>query len=89
MHRVDDVVVTPTYPGRAVPSVVQESEREVTSMVKKSAIRVLASVVVGGVILGGCGTPADKSGGQPTADPVVLHGINTRENVDIQLFGCA
>ena len=47
-------------------------------MVRTSAIRVLAGVVVGVVVIGGCGAPVDKAGGDPAAGPLVLKVISTR-----------
>ncbi len=55
-------------------------------MVRTSAIRVLAGVVVGVVVLGGCGAPVDKAGGDLTAGPLVLKGIGVRPSDEAQPF---
>ena len=55
-------------------------------MVRTSAIRILAGVVVGAVVLGGCGASVDKAGGDPGAGPVVLKVITTRASEEIQPF---
>ena len=55
-------------------------------MVSKSAVHALAGVVVGAVILSGCGAQADKSGGEQAAAPLVLKGISTRNSGEAQPF---
>ncbi len=55
-------------------------------MVNRYAIRVLTGVVVGVVVLGGCGAQADKSGGEQTVGPVVLKGIGTLESEESRAF---
>jgi TRAP-type C4-dicarboxylate transport system substrate-binding protein len=55
-------------------------------MVRTSAIRVLAGVVVVVVVLGGCGAPVDKAGGDLTAGPLVLKGIGARPSDEAQPF---
>src|SRR5690349_7742625 len=55
-------------------------------MVRTSAIRVLAGVVVGMVVLGGCGSPVDKAGGDVKAGPLVLKGVGVRTSDEAQPF---
>jgi len=55
-------------------------------MVRTSAIRVLAGVVVGMVVVGGCGAPVDKAGGDLIPGPLVLKGIGVRLSDEAQPF---
>jgi TRAP-type C4-dicarboxylate transport system substrate-binding protein len=56
-------------------------------MVNRYATRVLAGVVVGVVVLGGCGAQADKSGGeQAPPPPLVLKGLGSPDNEESREF---
>lgn len=55
-------------------------------MVNRYAIRVLTGVLVGVVVLGGCGAQADKSGGEQAPTPLVLKGLGSPDNEESREF---